>query len=328
MSITERKQDHIELCLNEDVASKKRNFWDEVELPHCACPDISLSEINLSTKFLGREYRSPLLISSMTGGTPDGLKLNLRLAALSAHAQIPMGVGSQRIALESESLENDFKAIKSAHPKSRLWANLGLVQLNYGVTSSGIKKICEMIEAEVLILHLNPLQEALQPGGDTNFSGLFKKFESIRKEINLPIIIKETGSGMDTQSATRFVNCGADAIDVAGLGGTHWGYIEARRNPQIGSLAEAFRNWGIPTPRALADLKRALPQTPLIASGGITHGVEAAKALHLGATLAGMAKSYLLAAAQSEKALGDFHTATETALKISLFCTNRKTWSV
>ncbi len=326
MSIIDRKRDHIDLCLNEDVASRDRNHWDEITLPHCACPDISLEDTSLECTFLGQSYRAPLMISSMTGGTPEGLAINLRLASLSANAQIPMGVGSQRIALESISLAEDFAQLKKQNPKARLWANLGLVQLNYGVSINQIKRICDMIEAETLIFHLNPLQEALQPHGDTNFAGLFEKFSAIRKDLQIPIVIKETGCGMDAITARRFIDSGADAIDIAGMGGTHWGYIEGRRNAELSNLAEAFRTWGIPTPKSLRDVRHACPNTPLIASGGITDGVQAAKALHLGADMVGMAKSYLIAADDGDESLRQFHHSTETALRIALFCTNRKTW--
>ena len=138
MTIETRKQDHIDLCLTEDVDSRERDFWDQLRLPHCACPDLSLDEVDLQNTFLGQSYSAPILISSMTGGTSDGLAINLRLAKLSALAQIPMGVGSQRIALESSHLAGDFKSLKRHHPKSRLWANLGLVQLNYGVSAAQI----------------------------------------------------------------------------------------------------------------------------------------------------------------------------------------------
>ncbi|HVJ63848.1 MAG TPA: type 2 isopentenyl-diphosphate Delta-isomerase [Bdellovibrionota bacterium] len=322
MEITQRKQDHIDLCLREDVASRERNFWDEIHLPHCACPDLSLQEIDLETHFLGNTYLAPILISSMTGGTPRGREINLRLAALSARESIPMGVGSQRVALERPELENDFRMLKTHHPAARLWANLGLVQLNYGVNADHVQRLCDMIEAEALILHLNALQECLQPGGDTNFRSLLPKFAELRRSLNLPIIIKETGSGIDVRTAQRFVEAGADAIDVAGLGGTHWGYIEGRRNPEHKDLAETFRNWGIPTPQALSEIRSALPDTPIIASGGVRHGLDVAKALALGARLAGLAKPFLVAADAGDEALENFNRSLKHALKTALFCAN------
>lgn len=324
MTIQQRKKDHIELCLNKDVDSVRRDFWDHITLPHCACPDVSLAEISLETVFLNQTYQAPLLISSMTGGTSEGLQINLRLAELSATAQIPMGVGSQRIAIEDSKHFSDFSILKNQHPKSRLWANLGLVQLNHGVEASDVLRICESIEAEALILHLNPLQEALQKDGDTNFQGLLKKFTQLRSQLSIPMILKETGCGIDTLTAKNFLNAGIDAIDVAGMGGTHWGYIESLRQDGNSHLGEWFRNWGIPTPQALLSLRQENPKAQLIASGGLRNGVDAAKAFYLGADLVGFAKPYLQAAANGCETLEAFHLSVEEALKVSIFCTNHK----
>lgn len=327
MSIQDRKQDHIELCLNEDVTSLETGFWDDLALPHCACPDLSLKDISLQTTFLKQNYQAPLLISSMTGGTAQGLEINLRLAQLSGEMQIPMGVGSQRIAIESKTQANDFAQLKKSHPRARLWANLGLVQLNYGVTIEDIKRICNDIEAEALIFHLNPLQEALQPEGDTNFSGLWQKFEVVRNALEIPIIIKETGCGIDVRSAKQFVELGADAIDVAGMGGTHWGYIEGLRQNSELNMADVFRDWGIPTPESLVHIHNQFPQLPLIASGGIRHGVDAAKAIYLGADMVGIARPLFTAAARSFEDLQNFYHHLQNTLRIALFCTNSTTAS-
>lgn len=322
MSIESRKQDHIDLCLNQNVDSSEGYEWSEISLPHCACPNQNLSEITLSTTVLNQNYQSPFLISSMTGGTPAAFEINLRLAQLSQDAQIPMGVGSQRIAIENPAIEKDFKLLKKEFPGSRLWANIGLVQLNYGVNADNLNRLCELIEAEALIFHLNPLQEALQKEGDTNFKGLLKQLEAIRPKIKIPFVVKETGCGIDPVTAKTCFDIGVDAIDVAGMGGSHWGYIEGLRDSHSHEVASWFRNWGTSTAKLLPIIKKAHPNCTLIASGGIKNGVDAAKSIYLGASLAGLAKPYLMAASQGLDTLFEFQSKLERALKISLFCSN------
>lgn len=325
MSTEERKRDHLDLCLHRDVDSARVNYWNEVTLPHCALPDLCLTKIKLACNFLNKAYSAPFLISSMTGGTAEGHVINLRLAQLSQEFQIPMGVGSQRVAFETPARRAEFAELKNKFPKSRLWANVGLVQLNYGVGARELGDAIDMIGAEALVLHLNPLQEALQPEGDTNFAGLLKKFEEVRPLIKSPVVIKETGCGLDTTSAARLVAAGADALDIAGMGGTHWGYIEGLRRQDHPGLGEWFRSWGIPTPQALRDVHELAPHVPLIASGGLRSGLDAAKSIYCGAHLAGMAKPYLKAAAVGYPELKTFHLANEHALRVAMFCSNHST---
>ena len=319
-STLDRKQDHLDLSRTHDVSTTASAGWDSVRLPHVAAPDVDLSKVSLATDFLGGHFAAPLLISSMTGGSPEGERINERLARFAQEKNIPMGVGSQRVALENKSM--DLFPLRKAAPKATLYANLGLVQLNYGVTGDDCKWLVNNLEAQAFIFHLNPLQEAIQTEGDRNFSSLLKQFEKIRKDISVPVIIKETGCGMDPVSAKRFVEAGANAIDVAGLGGTHWGWIEGLRSHERRELGEWFRDWGTPSSEALVHVRKALgSKIPVIASGGIQNGVHATKALFLGANMTGMALPFLKAASDADPArLEHFYNLTCEAMRIALFC--------
>jgi len=320
---TERKKEHIEICLHEDVTGTTQDTWDKVNLPHCACPDLCLDEIQVNQSFLGNKYSSPFLISSMTGGESNGDNINARLAKLSSEKQIPMGLGSLRIAVENQDSRKSFYKLREQFPEAKLWANFGLVQLNYGLKITEIDELCKNLEVEALILHLNPLQECLQPEGNTDFRGLVDKFAALRQKINIPIVIKETGCGMDIKTSTKFVEAGADAIDVAGLGGTHWGIVESRRNKSFETNPKMFSSWGISSPRNLITHVNTL-KTPIIASGGIKNGLDAAKAFYLGAQMAGMAGAFFKSAENSYEILEEFYENQLRVLKIALMCTNSK----
>jgi isopentenyl-diphosphate Delta-isomerase len=246
-----RKEEHLRLCLEDDVSSGEASWWDEVKLPHCALPDVDESKIDFQSEFLGETFSAPFLISSMSGGTEKSEMLNDRLAVFAQEVGIPMGVGSQRILLEGAG--NSIFRLKKTAPRLRVYANIGAVQLNYGITPSDIQRLVDHIEARGVFLHLNPLQEAIQPEGNRNFSGLWPKIEKLRKQIQVPLILKETGCGLDVATGRRAVEAGIDALDVAGKGGTHWGYVEGLRNASRLPLGQLFRNWGLPTPQALQD---------------------------------------------------------------------------
>jgi isopentenyl-diphosphate delta-isomerase len=256
--------------------------------------------VDLSLTLLGRRLQAPLLISSMTGGTAEATAINYILAQAAQQARIAMGLGSQRAAIEHPELAATFQVRKVA-PDILLFANLGAVQLNYGYGLEHCQRAVDMIEADALILHLNPLQEAVQPEGETRFAGLLKKFEVICRVLPVPVIAKEVGWGVAEADARRLAEAGVAAIDVAGAGGVSWSQVEkhrARDENQV-HLATAFADWGIPTAEAILNVRRVAPQLLVFASGGLRSGVDIAKCLALGANLGGMATPFLKAASHS-----------------------------
>lgn len=324
MSTTTRKDEHLDICIKKDVSSQGSAGWDNVELPHCALPDIDFSEIDLQSEFLGQTFSAPLLISSMTGGSEKGERINEELSIFASEMRIPMGVGSQRVALEEK--DKKLFSLRKIAPKAVLYANIGAVQLNYGVSTDDCRFLVDSLEAQALILHLNPLQEAIQKEGDRNFKGLWNKIEALSSSLSVPVILKETGCGLDVETCLKAKNSGIAAVDIAGFGGTHWGYIEGLRNTSRVKLGETFRSWGIPTVEALFLAREALgPEFPIIASGGIRNGLEIAKSLYLGANLSGMALPFLKAAEEGTEALKALYDETCEAIRIALFCTNCST---
>jgi isopentenyl-diphosphate delta-isomerase len=319
-----RKDEHLDVCLSHDVASTKGRGWHEIRLPHVALPDANCDRVELSTDFLGHSLKAPFLISSMTGGSPRGEALNRLLARLAEDVGIAMGVGSQRVALENRDAA--LFDLRRAAPRALLFANIGAVQLNYGVTADDCAWLVERLEAGALILHANPLQEAIQKEGDRDFRGLWTKIESLKKRVSVPLILKETGCGLDEASCRRAIDAGVDALDSAGMGGTHWGFIEGLRHSERAPLGEMFRDWGIPSVESLGNCVRASAgRVPVVASGGLRSGLDVAKALRLGATLGGMALPFLDAASHGEKALSDFYSVQQEALRIAVFCSGHST---
>jgi isopentenyl-diphosphate delta-isomerase len=235
-----------------------------------------------------------------------------------------MGVGSQRVSIEKP--EQNFFSIRRVVPKVTLFANIGAVQFNYGVSINELLKLSDKLQASAFILHLNPLQEAIQKEGNTNFSSLLSKIEAFKKKLSIPLIIKEVGTGLDLKSAKALINVGVDALDIAGKGGTHWGYIEGLREKSRQQMGELFRDWGHPTPSLLKELRKNLDSKfPIIASGGIRTGLDAAKAIYLGANLVGMALPFLKTAQDKNSSLESFFDFHCEALKIALFCSGSRT---
>jgi isopentenyl-diphosphate delta-isomerase len=317
----QRKSDHIRINLEEDVNFRQLTTGlENYHFLHQMLPEIDLAKVDTSVSFLGRKLRAPLLISSMTGGTDQARQINYTLAQAAERAGIAMGLGSQRAAIENPALAPTFQ-VRAVAPTTVLLANLGAVQLNYGYNVDHCRRAVEMIEADALILHFNALQEAVQPEGDTNFSGLLAKVEAVCRALPVPVIAKEVGWGCSEDSVRRLVEAGVAAIDVAGSGGTSWTQVEMyRANSEIRRrVAATFVDWGIPTSEAILAAKRAGGSLPIIASGGLRNGLDMAKCIALGATLAGMAGPFLKAAVNSLQAVLDEIEIATTELRVAMF---------
>lgn len=324
-NLPSRKNDHLRINLEQDVKSALTTGLERLRFEHVALPEMDLDEVDTSVVLFGKRLAAPLLISSMTGGTEEAGEINVRLATVAQTLGLAMGVGSQRAALEHPESVSTFQVRKVA-PSALLFANLGAVQLNYGYTIEHCRRAIEMIEADGLILHLNPLQEALQPEGETRFAGLLGKIEAVCRALPVPVIVKEVGWGISAKVARQLMNAGVAAIDVAGAGGTSWSQVEMYRmsDERRARIAARFRDWGLPTAEALTQARRAVPDIPLFASGGVRDGIDVAKCIALGATLVGMAGPFLKAAAASlEEALG-FADEVITTLRIAMFVAGAK----
>jgi isopentenyl-diphosphate delta-isomerase len=301
-TIENRKLDHIRINLEEDVRSGLTTGLEKYRFIHEALPEIDLESIDLSQILFGRRVNAPILISSMTGGTDKAAAINRSLAEGAQAAGVALGVGSQRAALEREDLRASFDIRKFA-PDVLLFANLGAVQLNYQYTVEHCQRAVEMVEADALYLHLNSMQEAIQPEGDTRFGGLARKIEALCRTLSVPVVVKEVGWGISERTARILKEAGIAGIDVAGAGGTSWSQVEKYRiqDESRRRVAAAFRDWGIPTSESILMVKRAAPDLPVIASGGLRDGVDIAKCIALGACLGGMAGPFLKAAVHPDR---------------------------
>ena len=319
---SKRKGDHLRINLEQDVSSGITTGLERYRFRHDALPELSLDEVSTRATFLGKTLALPLLISSMTGGNEQAGRINQALAESAQQAGIAMGVGSQRAALEDPGSEPSFR-VRDYAPDILLFSNLGAVQVNYGYGPDHCRRAVEMIEADALVLHLNPLQEALQPEGDTDFSGLLGRIEAICKALPVPVIAKEVGWGISGAVARRLTDAGVRAIDVAGAGGTSWSQVESFRtdDEDRAATARAFRRWGIPTAEAIQDVRAELPDIALIASGGLRSGLDLAKCMALGADLCGMAGPFLHAAAESLAAVQRLIERTRQEMQIAMFAT-------
>jgi isopentenyl-diphosphate delta-isomerase len=320
--IDQRKADHIKINLEQDVRSALTTGLENFHFVHEALPELNLDEIDTSLSLFGKKLRAPVLVSSMTGGTPEAETINLRLAEAAQAAGIAMGLGSQRAAIEHPERAATFQ-VRRVAPDILLFANLGAVQLNYGYGLDECRRAVDMIEADALILHLNPLQEAVQDGGDTNWKGLARKIEEISKKLEVPVIIKEVGWGISERTAKLLAECGVAAIDVAGAGGTSWSQVEMYRAPDefTRNLAAGFVGWGIPTAESIQIVRQAVPGMTIFASGGIKDGLDIAKCIALGASLGGMAGNFLKAAAVSTEATVEMMKLTHRQLQVTMFAT-------
>ncbi len=316
----DRKAEHIELSLRPDV-QHRRNYFDDYRFDHVALPEIDYSAIDTSTPFLGKRLGAPLLISSMTGGTFSAGAINRNLARAAESRGVALGLGSQRKAIEDPSQADTFR-VRSQAPTIPVLANVGAVQLNYGFGISECRRIVDMAGADALILHLNPLQEVLQPEGQTNFASLLPKIEGIVRQLEVPVIVKEIGCGLSETLAQRLVSIGVTVLDTAGVGGTSWAKIESYRSGEM-ELGELFAGWGIPTPESIEQLRR-IPGITVIGSGGIRSGLDVAKAIAIGADVVGLASPLLPPALESAEAVGGTLDRIVQALKIAMFCVGAK----
>ena len=320
--IHSRKDEHLRICLDYPVRTQRPSTGlERYRFAHQALPELDLAQVDLGTTFLGKALRAPLFVSPMTGGAAAAAAINRRLASAAQALGIGMCVGSQRAALEDPKWADTYR-VREVAPDILLTANLGAVQLNAGYDVAHCERAVDMIEADALVLHLNPLQEALQPGGDTAFSGLLSRIERICRVLPVPVMVKEVGYGLSAHVARQLVEAGAAALDVAGAGGTSWSEVERQRAQtlQQDQVAAQFADWGIPTADAVRAVRQTLPQLPLVASGGIETGTEAAKCIALGADLVGLAWPLLRPALRSEEAVREALEVIQQALRIAMFC--------
>ncbi|MFC4559864.1 type 2 isopentenyl-diphosphate Delta-isomerase [Virgibacillus kekensis] len=319
--INKRKTEHIRHCLTGNVEGvNKTTGLEGINFIHNALPEINFNDINLSATFLDKQLKAPFLVSSMTGGSDLAEKINQNLAEAAEEKGWAMGLGSTRALLESDAHQDSFLIRKQA-PTIPMFANIGAVQLNYGYGAEECQRIVDMTGSDSIVLHLNPLQEAVQDEGDLNFENLLPKIEKVCKALDVPVGAKEVGFGIDGTIARKLYDAGISYIDVAGAGGTSWSQVEKlrSRDPLKKAAAEAFNNWGIPTKDCIVSVRNALEDVTLVSSGGMKTGVDAAKALTIGADIVGFARTLLQAATESTEAVILTMDQLELELKMTMF---------
>ena len=303
---TKRKAEHIRISLNQHVQTKRTTTgFEDVHFIHRALPEIDKQKIDLSTKIFSHKFAAPIIVGAITGGTPEATKINAAIAEAVEELGLGMGVGSQRAAIEDEKLEKTFAIARKKAPNAFLIANIGGVQLAQGYGLKEVKKAIEMIDADAIAIHLNPLQEAIQPEGQTNFKGILAKISEIAEEIDKPVIAKETGAGIAAEEAKKLETAGVKGIDISGAGGTSFAAVEYYRAKGLGNdvqrrLGYVFWDWGIPTAVSVAEVSQTV-SIPVIASGGIRNGLDVAKALALGGSLTSLSQPVLRAAFKGVK---------------------------
>jgi isopentenyl-diphosphate delta-isomerase len=296
--IEERKDEHIRVCLEEDVKAKKTTpGFEDISLIHRALPEINRDEIDLSTKVFNHRFSAPIVIEGITGGTEKAFRINAAIAQAVEELGLGMGVGSQRAALENSRLERTYSVTRKEAPTAFLMANIGGPQIIREYDLKKVRKAIEMIEADALVIHLNPLQEAVQPEGETDYAGILEKLREITGALDIPVIVKETGAGIAAEDAQKLKEAGVSGIDVAGAGGTSWAAVEYYRAKKRGDhraeeVGMDLWDWGVPTVVSLVEVLQTV-DLPVIASGGVRSGSDIAKSLALGADLAGFASPVL-----------------------------------
>ncbi len=324
--ISQRKLDHIRVSLEEDVqASEISPGFDRYRFVHNALPQLDLSEVDTSVTVFSKVLAAPLIISSMTGGTEMARSINRHLAEASQKLGVGLALGSERAAIEHPSLVDTYR-VRDVAPDILLLANLGAVQLNYGFGADECLRAVENMRADALVLHLNPLQECLQGGGNTNFAGLLQKIGELTKRLAVPIVVKEVGWGISRAVARQMADAGVSAIDTAGAGGTSWSEVEKHlaQSEDRRAIAESFASWGIPTSESILACRAGAPESLIIGSGGIRTGIDAAKAIALGADLVGIGRPLLRPATVTAAAVEkQIHRFIEE-LRIAMFCTGAR----
>ncbi|EYD76945.1 Isopentenyl-diphosphate delta-isomerase, FMN-dependent [Rubellimicrobium mesophilum DSM 19309] len=324
--LSDRKNQHLDIVLGGRGRGGARTGLEDIVFAHVALPELHMDEIDLSTAFLGRRIAAPLLVSSMTGGPARAAGINRNLARACAALGLPLAVGSQRVALEAGEAGGLGTELRRLAPDVPLLANFGAAQLNTGFGAEEARRAVEMIGADALIIHLNPLQEAVQPEGDRDWRGLLGRIEALARALPVPVVAKEVGSGISGAVARRLWDAGVGVIDVAGAGGTSWAAVEAERalTPRQAAVARAFADWGLPTARAIEEVRAACPEAVVIGSGGIRDGLDAARAIRLGADLVGQASGLLEAATQSPEAVVEHFETVIAQLRVACFCTGSR----
>lgn len=320
-SIEQRKSEHIQITLNEKVTGKSISTGlESLTFRHNALPEIAFEEISIETEFLGFECKTPFLISSMTGGTALAETINRNLAIAAEERGWVLALGSTRALLDCEGHASSF-LMREYAPTVPIIANLGAVQFNYGYSVEECRKIVEKTGADMLVLHLNSIQEVLQDNGDTNFKGLLKKIEKLCHTLEVPVGVKEVGWGIDGCIAKKLVEAGVAFLDVAGAGGTSWSQVEKFRakDPIRRAAAEAFSEWGIPTVESIKMVRAEVGNHPLVGSGGMQTGLDGAKVIALGADMVGFGRSILKEATQSTDDVLEVMKVREMELRMAMF---------
>lgn len=322
-----RKSEHLDIVLGGNAGAHAISTgFEAIRFEHSAAPELALDQIDLSTRFLGCTLAAPFLISSMTGGPERAQAINLALAEAAQHLRIGLAVGSQRIAVEGGAYAGFTRDLRRLAPDVPILANLGAAQIRGGGGIDHARRAVGMIEADALIIHLNPLQEAVQAGGDRDWTGVLAAIERVTGALPVPVVVKEVGCGLSAGLARRLVETGVRTLDVAGAGGTSWAAVEAERaeTARDKAIASAFRDWGIPTAAALVAVRAACPDATIIASGGLKSGIDAAKSIRLGADLCGFAAAILASALDGPGAVVERFEIAAEQLRIACFCTGSR----
>ena len=319
-----RKAEHIRICLEQKAQARKATAgFEDIQLIHRALPEVDRQKISLSASFLGKKFSAPLIVGAMTGGTEEATQINASIAEAAEKLGLGMGVGSQRAAIEDKKLEKTYAIARKKAPTAFLIANIGGVQLVHGYGLKEVKKVVEMIDADAVALHLNALQEAVQPEGQTNFKGVLAKIGEIAGELDKPVIVKETGCGISAEDAKALEAAGVKAIDVGGVGGTSFAAVEYYRSTNLNNMGEIFWDWGIPTAVSLIETTQSV-KIPVIASGGVRSGLDIAKSLALNASLASISQPMLETAVKGAKETEELLSCLMDELRNAMFLVGAK----
>jgi len=329
--IKNRKDEHIYISMEKDIESTTSTWLECVKLIHKALPEINLSDIDISTFFLGKKLHAPIMIGAMTGGTALGKKINRNLALAAQENNIAMMVGSQRVALEHPETIDTFSVTRKNAPDIILIANIGAPQISRLKNLRRLDTLVSMIEADALAIHLNPLQEAVQPEGETDYAGVLEKITELKEYLKIPIVVKETGAGISKEITKLLIKAGVDIIDVSGAGGTSWAAVEYYRAKSRGNnlrenIGKVFWNWGIPTAASIIEVRsEGRDQIRIVGSGGIRTGLDITKAIVIGADLGGLAKPFLKPAVRGKEFVNELIRQIINEIKVSMFLTGSKT---